>query len=244
MLAILKSLLSRRATNDEFVYEHLVQSFINNPEFPWLVSFPRTGSHWLRMLMELYFEKPSLVRAFYFSKAKDFTCYHRHDDNLEIEGVSNVIYIFRNPVSTVYSNLQYFREDTENEQLIKLRTHQYSDHLNKWLIQENFTNKKLVLTYEGLKGNLGGEFKKVVDFFDLKFDELRFDEIAQKVSKAESKKRTSHDNQVVNTGKDYNALRKKFREDFKDKIVYDLFDKNPALSSLKEFQSILKDENN
>ena len=43
------------------------QKYTSNPEFPYLVSFPRTGSHWLRNVMELYFEKPSLTRVFLYS---------------------------------------------------------------------------------------------------------------------------------------------------------------------------------
>ena len=91
----------------------VIKSFTDNPDFPYLVSFSRTGSHWLRMIMELYFEKPSLVRAFYFKDANDFTCYHTHDMDLELRR-ENVIYLYRNPVETVYSQLCYYKEDPDD----------------------------------------------------------------------------------------------------------------------------------
>jgi len=47
----------------------ILDHFLKNADFPWLISFPRTGSHWLRMIMELYFEKPSLRRVFFYPDA-------------------------------------------------------------------------------------------------------------------------------------------------------------------------------
>ena len=46
--------------------DEVVKKNIEEPEFPFLISFPRTGSHWLRMIMELYFKRPALTRIFYF----------------------------------------------------------------------------------------------------------------------------------------------------------------------------------
>src|SRR5664280_1077746 len=95
----------------------LIDACLSNPDFSFLVSFPRTGSHWLRMIMELYFKKPSLVRIFYFKDAQEFTCYHRHDEELDIER-RNVLYLYRNPVDTIYSQLGYYKEDVDNEERI------------------------------------------------------------------------------------------------------------------------------
>ena len=47
--------------------------------------------------MELYLEKPSLVRAFYYKDASDFTCYHTHDMDLQLRR-QNVIYLYHDPV--------------------------------------------------------------------------------------------------------------------------------------------------
>ena len=54
--------------------QEYARKYTCDPEFPFLVSYSRTGSHWLRMIMELYFEKPILVRIFYFIKKRNFLC--------------------------------------------------------------------------------------------------------------------------------------------------------------------------
>jgi hypothetical protein len=86
--------------------QSLIKRFTDNPDFRYLISFPRTGSHGLRMLMELYFEKPALVRAFYFKQSTEFTCYHSHDIDLESDR-RNVLYLYRHPVATVFSQMEY-----------------------------------------------------------------------------------------------------------------------------------------
>ena len=111
----------------------LISSFLSQPDFPWLISFPRTGSHWLRMIMELYFEKPSLMRFFYYKDARDFTCYHRHDVELSIEGCRSVIYLYRNPRDTVYSLVRYHRENARNITRVRYWAQLYGKHLSKWL---------------------------------------------------------------------------------------------------------------
>jgi len=141
---LLKKIVSRvlnadgSASIDDSV---VINNFTKNPDFPYLVSFSRTGSHWLRMIMELYFEKPALVRAFYFKDANVFTCHHTHDMDLDLKR-KNVIYLYRNPVETVYSQLSYYKEDPGNEGRRRHWTNLYARHLAKWLVQEDFTKMK------------------------------------------------------------------------------------------------------
>jgi len=187
----------------------MINRFTDDPDFPYLVSFPRTGSHWLRMIMELYFGKPSLVRIFYFRDAKDFSCYHTHDLELDVER-RNVIYLFREPVATIYSQLSYHRENPDDRSRIENWARLYGKHLEKWLISENFTGKKTILTYEGMKSNMDGEFRKVCEHFEWPFDDNRLKEVRARVSKKEVRKRTKHDSQVVNLKKAYDAARKEF----------------------------------
>ena len=88
----------------------VLEAFTSNPESTFLVSFPRTGSHWLRLLMELYFERPSLVRVFYYPERTDYLTYHTHDLSLDVQH-PRVIYLYREPVATIYSQMQYHGED-------------------------------------------------------------------------------------------------------------------------------------
>jgi hypothetical protein len=189
----------------------LIASFTDDRTFPYLVSFPRTGSHWLRMLMELYFEKPSLVRAFYYKDAVDFSCYHHHDEDLTLSGRDNVIYLYRNPVDTVYSQLRYYKQKTDDEQKIREWSCLYGRHLQKWLINERCPDRKTVLSYEGLSTDLHNEFSKLVAHFGQVLDAGRLDDVARQVSKTSLKKRTSHDKQVVNTSESYAEERDRFR---------------------------------
>lgn len=206
----------------------LIRSFTDNPSFPYLVSFSRTGSHWLRMIMELYFEKPSLVRAFYFKDAKDFTCYHTHDMDLELRR-QNVIYLYRNPVETVYSQLRYYNENPNDKDRCAHWTKLYARHLSKWLVHDDFTQKKTVLTYEGMKSNMAQEFAKVCAHFGQELDEGKLKRALEKVSKGELKKKTGHDQQVVNLSSEYQMDRSSFAEQYSVQISEDIFAIAPEL---------------
>jgi hypothetical protein len=191
--------------------EAVVRRFTDNPDFPYLVSFPRTGSHWLRMLMELYFEKPSLVRAFYYKNPADFTCYHWHDEDLRLQR-RNVIYLYRHPVATIYSQLSYYEETHDDPDRIAYWSALYGQHLKKWLVTENFTTKKTVVTYETLKSGLAGGFQSVCRHFDVPFDESKLLAACGQVTKENLKRKTTHDNQVVNLSRDYEQDREAFRD--------------------------------
>lgn len=188
-----------------------VEAIISDSEFPWLISFPRTGSHWLRMLMELYFESPSLVRIFYYHHAKEFTCYHRHDEQLDIVGVKNAIYLYRDPVDTVYSQMQYHNEDLKDEQRLMFWSALYGRHLTKWLFEETFTTNKKVLTYENLQSDLQSEFAKLCAFFESKVCLNRLARVAERVTKDELRKKATHDPKVVNLAMEYRYGRAQFR---------------------------------
>jgi hypothetical protein len=186
-----------------------VNRCIADPAFPYLVSFPRTGSHWLRMIMELYFETPSLVRIFYFKQATRFTCYHRHDEELDIIR-QNVLYLYRHPVDTVYSQLNYYREDPFAAGRVEHWATLYGRHLHKWLLTDTFTAKKTVLTYEGMKRDLAGEFARVCAHFGASLDRPRLEEAARRVTREEVKNRTLHDPQVVNLSERYAQIKETF----------------------------------
>ena len=206
-------------------------SFIQNPDFPYLISFPRTGSHWLRMLMELYFEKPALSRAFFYTEKMEFTCYHRHDEELDIQR-KNVIYLYRHPVATIYSQLRYYNEDINNKHQITYWSKLYAQHLDKWIFQETFTKKKTILSYEGLKNNLEIEFEKITTHFDKYFDASRLNLIASKASKDTLKNKTTHDTSVVSLSSEYANAREEFINKYSNVIMDIVYSQNTALLKL------------
>jgi hypothetical protein len=206
--------------------------FTSNPEFPYLISFPRTGSHWLRMLMELYFEKPSLAIAFYYKNAQSFTCYHHHDVDLMIEGIKNVIYIYRNPIDTVYSLMKYHKEDIKNENRVLYWTNLYGNHLKKWLFEERFTDKKILIRYEDLKTDANSVFKALSAFFNQPFDGEKLKQAVQKATKENVKQKTLHDPQVINLSEDYEKERHDFKASFSILILGSIHDLDSRFVSI------------
>ncbi|MFH2008145.1 MAG: sulfotransferase domain-containing protein [bacterium] len=199
------------AAGSQRVDQALVERYAANPDNPYLISFPRTGSHWLRMMIELYFERPTLVRNFYFPERTNYLLCHHHDVDLEVER-RNVLYLYRDPVATVYSQLRYDNEPVSDKDRIAHWSTVYGKHLDKWLVQERFTTVKTVLTYEGLKENLEREFSKVTAHFGETLAAERLQRAAAQVTKGEVKSKTAHDRQVVQLDQGYETSREAFRE--------------------------------
>lgn len=231
-MAILKKIQERLKVSDKHrVSQHIVDKLIADENFPYLVSFPRTGSHWLRLIMELCFEKPSLVRIFYYPDAKDFTCYHTHDQNITVKR-KNVIYLYRQPAPVIFSQINYYHEDPNDIIRIKYWATLYGLHLEKWLLLDKFTQKKTVITYENMKNNLEREFKKVANHLGYNLDSSKLKTVANRISKDEVSKKTKHDKQVVSLDKDYQNLRQEFINHNQDQINNIILTVN---HNLKEF---------
>ncbi len=210
------------------VLPKIVEQWAADPDFPFMISFPRTGSHWLRMIMELYFGVPSLVRIFYYHPSREFTCYHRHDDDLDIIR-RNVIYLYRHPVRAVYSQLCYKKENPQDPERVDHWTERYALHLDKWLIQESFTLKKTLVTYEGMKKDLAGEFEKICRHLNQPFDRKRFDSVSPLVTRSEVQKRTRHDPQVIATSSSYDHQRERFEKQYFSRIMNIIASQNHRL---------------
>ena len=206
----------------------LIKSFIDDPDFPFLISFPRTGSHWLRMLMELYFQKPYLTRAFYYKKSLEFTCFHTHDLDMDIYR-NNVIYLYREPISTIFSQLSYYDENLKDGSRVNYWSEKYALHLSKWLIQEQKSKKKIVVNYERLKTNLPNEFQNITDYYGEKLDQTKLLSASTKITKEEVKKKTNHDQKVINLSLEYESRRHFFEVTYKDKILDKIYKIDPQL---------------
>jgi hypothetical protein len=205
-----------------------IDAFVSKPDFPFLISFPRTGSHWLRMVMELYFETPSLVRIFYYKDAKDFTCYHRHDEDLNIER-ENVIYLYRHPVDTIYSNLYHYGESLDDKKRVQYRSNLYGLHLKKWLLEENFTTRKTIITYEGMKKDMDSEFQKICRHFSVPFEQGKLHEALCRVTKKEVQTKTTHDPRVINLSKNYLIKKEEFKQKQAALIMDCIYSVDPGL---------------
>jgi hypothetical protein len=208
----------------------VINKFVDDPNFPVLVSFPRTGSHWLRMIMELYFEKPSLVRVFYYKDCQDYLTIHTHDMDLKLLR-KNVIYLYRNPVATIYSQMMYEKEDINDLQRISYWANLYGKHLSKWLIEETKSEKKTILRYENMVQDIVSEFCKVATHFNESLNVYKLRQAAEKVSKEEVKKKTSHDRKVINQRKYYQKKRQYFFDNYADLVAELIVKQNQKITS-------------
>lgn len=211
MKRIAQSVRHRLLPDEHVASSQAIRRFKADPENTFLVSFPRTGSHWLRMMMELYFGRPSLVRIFYFPERTDYLTYHTHDLDLDVS-CRRVIYLYRDPVETIFSQLRYHQEAPDDRQRVVYWSDLYGRHLDKWLHQETFTRQKTILRYDRLKDNLPAEFGKVCAHFGLPVDEARLQWVAEQVSKDHVAQKTTHDPRVIARSQNYAAERQAFRE--------------------------------
>lgn len=189
---------------------------ITDINYPHLVSFPRSGSHWIRAILELYLGMDS--KQFSYSVAR--TMNHVHDLDLSYI-LQNVIYLFRNPIDSIYSLMVYYRYNLNDisyvDKLLKL----YVKNLRKWLLDETFTHKKTIITYENLLSNMEDEFKKICNHLGYTFDKEKLDKI--NVSKQYVKNKTLYDNQIVNLTTGIEEKKEKFKIEFKEYIYHEIF---------------------
>ena len=202
-----------------------IQKFKSDPMNPFLISFPRTGSHWLRMIVELYFKRPLLVRTFIYPNRDDYLFLHDHDMELATQR-QNVIYLYRDPVDTIFSLITYHKEDINDRSRIAHWSNIYGRHLDKWLFREQFTTKKTVLSYEGLRNSPVSEIKKLLDHFNMPLDKERLQSIIDRVSKENVKKHTRHDPRVISRVADYDQQKNLFRIKYEDLVRQLTLDKD------------------
>jgi len=205
-------------SKDRYVFHNAVNEFISNPDFVYFVSFPRTGSHWLRMFMERYTGMPSLVQSFTIPEPKSFWSYHRHDKALdEVNGRKNVLYLYRNPVDTLYSQISYEKEIVEES--IDRYIDMYSKHLIKWLYNNDAENFKSI-TYESLKNSPFEEISKVLNFLKLDISESKMMKCYDDLNKNSVKKVTGNTNNgVINLSDNYENDRRLFKRGYSDYIL-------------------------
>lgn len=216
--------------------DRTVKKQLKDPEFPVLISFPRTGSHYLRLLMELYFEVPSLPRIFHYKKVRSFTCCHMHDlippdrpAGIERE---RVIHLYRDPAPTVHSVMRYYDDDLEDPERVEHWSTVYREHLKKWLLDEDFTREKLLIRYEQLLQDPVPVFRELNGFFDADRDPKEVERIAEGVQKEDVKARTRDNPSIIGEENERKKERNAFLERFEERIQDRVFGAEPRLRDL------------
>lgn len=183
---------------------------------PRLVSYPRTGSHWLRMMLEMSLGAPSYVQSFFDKNPSSCWGFHIHNRVVEnphwtegpVTNLKNVLYLYRDPVDTIYSMLKYEKKidsdwdgktdydlDSSVEQLIT----EYKAHLNRWMINNSDIENFMPLTYEELKNETKDSIIKVASFLNADVSHDRVSESIAKCDKSLTKKLTPHDPQALSS---------------------------------------------
>lgn len=166
--------------------------------YPIFISYPRTGSHWINCVSELYFDRPRLRQhrvTLMASNRTDFMWSHDHDHDCQQPPIAhkNTIYLYRDPVPTILSNLMYRNFEFIKEsscyshtvfvkEAIQSEAFRYRMHLAKWLTNPDF-KVKTILKYENFITDRLSEFKKMVDHFNNVWDPDRASSIFDRVTK-------------------------------------------------------------
>lgn len=148
---------------------------------PLFVSYPRTGSHWINGVMELYFDRPRLreERTTLFDKTRtDWMWFHDHDIDLKLKH-PQVLYLYREPIATIFSNLNYYARMADSplferspleaeEKTVGGYCDEYREHLRKWLLSAD--KAETSISYDRLRHDWPEEFPKICAFFHQPFD--------------------------------------------------------------------------
>ena len=177
----------------------------DNIEMPRLISYPRTGSHWFRIMMELYLECPSLVQSFFTINPNKVWGFHIHNrwinnpDKFEgqIKNLEKAIYLYRDPVDTIYSQIRYHKDTIDSVEIVNKYVQEYSDHLEFYLNNKPNIKNIHFLRYEDLKLNPVSSFLSCIEFLGGKIDEDKFLKIYSFCDKSLTKKLTPHDPQAL-----------------------------------------------
>lgn len=201
---------------------------------PWLVSFPRTGSHWLRMALELYFDRPLLPRSFFGHERADPLLTHDHDNELDLRPTGPVIYLYRGPVDTVFSEMTYYAEDLAVQgpaDLVRRTAERYRRHLRRWLLgeapgragsAERTDTPVVTVAYEWMLDRPAAAVAPVIVALGGAFEPERFAQVWARVTPAAVASKTGHDPSVIDRGAAKELRRELFRYRF-GPMILDIF---------------------
>lgn len=201
---------------------------------PWLISFPRTGSHWLRMVLELYFDRPMLTRHFFEHDSNEMLLCHAHDRELTLAPNGPVIYLHRGPVSTVFSELTYHHgpEATElPDEAVDATADHYRRHLRHWLGDEGSVRPGCVVAYEWLLDRPVEAMAQVIAFFGGVFDADRLERCRTHVTHRAVAERSQYEPRVMDQRADKDLRRELFRYRHAGRIL-EMFRRDEQLARL------------
>ena len=189
---------------------------------PYYVGFPRSGSHWVRIFLEQYTNGNSPISNFLAAKNETVQGLYKRIKNGEFKGTHDmdlnfkhdcVLYMYRHPINCIYSHMVYENINLNNSKDVLKFLDIWCRHVEKWCFNENFTKKKLVVSYESLVcDNIGG-FSKILEFLNLKVDKAKI-VLCNKKSSKKNIRNIVHDKKVINVDNRYYDKRIEFASRF------------------------------
>lgn len=182
-------------------------SGLGDPDFPALVSYPRTGSHWLRMAMEAYTGMASYPVVFNPGAVTKpgYTFTHTHDLGLTFRPEGKVVYLWReDALSVIYSRLVYEKWRPTAPMVEYLRS-EYIRHLRHWVNHPNI----LCVTYEEMQEDLHTVLGTVARYLRVRGNQKRVPKLSHEAIAS-----SIADKRAVMWGDLYEAGRVKFKEQY------------------------------
>ena len=195
-----------------------IKQFIKNAiegrelyKYPLFISYPRSGSHWINSMMELYFDRPRLRRSrgtFRDKKRRDWMWMADHDIHLKVlkklresKSPRKILFLHRNPADVIFShlnakykNFKYYgyvsgekckdKEYMFGKESVLKETKEWLNHHQQYL--ENHGNIEItVIKYENFldEKTYLTEFKKICDHFNLPFNKHRIERLFKEYGK-------------------------------------------------------------
>jgi len=179
-----------------------------------MVSYYRTGKHWLSMLMELYFGGPVLPDCFY-DRSAPMVAHHTHatGEEVNILPAPQTIYLYRDPVDTIFS--QSFKQHNRwnfDEYQITRHARRYGEHLATWLHPERVSCLTLI-RYECMQA----DFPRICALYGQECDQERLGRVFAQATKKEMTQRVRAPRAklwVTRTDREYARARNVFRGQF------------------------------
>lgn len=165
---------------------------------PLFVSIPRSGCNWLQAVMELYFNRHRAGKgvtnpSWLETKFENPMWMHTHDNfnnatQGKIETDNPAIFLWREPVDTIYSFMKLQKLPMESKSTIYALCVRIAALYKKWAIKNE---NVLVIKYDDVVANPSKEMKKISEWYGVKFDENKCNEAFKTVG---DKKNTNEKN--------------------------------------------------
>jgi hypothetical protein len=195
-------------------------------DIAYLVGFPRSGNHYVSVCLEKYTDNRSPISNYRGLAGRSLTVYRIHagefrgTHDLKMDArFRKVVFLYRNPVDTLYSYCRY-EGIRPNMERIRQEADFWARHTMKWMFTEGHSRRKVILCYERLLADFCREFGRLLDFFGLGKDAERMRQIRQSTTKEEIKALVDRkDNKVINVTEEYRVGKAEFVKEFGQIIV-------------------------